>query len=263
MKRIFLISILITQWFIVFAQSDAQGFKKTELKSVYLSNKELKAPLTKYDFSKIFTHTENPSVYGFIGENFQRIRIKFITIKRDSIATDIYHVYGKSMVKSTIDEFQGTIKISNIRKFKETSNGLDNEFKNKGIKGQYIIIGDYRFEENNTQAHSGLYKGNFKSEFYIDKNDNIKYDDIDSYADGYSNNQYVGEWISYDNKLIKKCNWGDFRIPNSSKFDIGTGEFSPSDQYLKYGWQSIRDLVSSNKKVAKRAKQIENTQWWK
>ena len=36
---------------------------------------------------------------------------------------------------------------------------------------------------------------------------------------------------------MEKCNWGDFRIPDSQGLDIGAGEFSPVDEHSDHGWQ--------------------------
>jgi hypothetical protein len=261
MKKALLTFIITFQFIGTFAQTDAEKFRNENLGNTYRSPIELKNKFTRYDYSKLFTATDNVLVFGFIGDNFQRIRIKILSIAKDSSQADTYNVYGKSMVKNNVDEFRGTIKITNIRKFKQTSYGVDDELKGKGIKGQYLIIGTYNFAEAATQEHAGIFKGCFTSGFYLDKNSMVHYDDIEKNADGYSNNQFVGQWISHNNKLVKKCNWGDYRIPNSKGFDIGAGEFSPADKYLSAGWQTVRDL-HGNSAIAIKAKQVEHAKWW-
>ena len=58
----------------------------------------------------------------------------------------------------------------------------------------------------------------------------------------------------------KPAGWGDSRIPLSGDLDVGDGEFSPNDKYLRNGWQSYRDAyVRQNT----RALMEENRQWWK
>lgn len=215
-----------------------------------------------FDFSQLFLHTDNSIIYGFIGNNYQRLRIKFITVTKSQSLSNTYLVYGKSMVKKNICEFRGAISISSIRKYKTMSYGVDDEYKNKGIKGQYVISGSYNFSEDTTQAHSGIFKGHFQSNFYLNKNNKVQYDDISQAADAYTNNQFVGEWIGYKSKLIKTCNWGDFRVPNSGDLDMGAGEFSPYDKYLPFGWQSRRDYSISNFND-KNAKHVEEAKWWK
>ncbi len=252
MKHLLFFPIALLFSFNIYAQTESEIFKKKAFSNQYLLKKELKGDLTKYDFSKLLLHTDNSVIYGFIGDNYQRIRVKIIRITKDSLSSDTYNVFGKTMVKSNIDNFNGTIKITDILKLKNISYGVDDEYKNKAIKGEYVILADYNFFENKAQPHSGTFNGVLESDFYLDKNYKVQYDDIEMNSDGYTNNQFVGRWISYTDHISKRCNWGDFRIPNSGDLDIGASEFSPDAKYSKYGWQSIRD---KNDK-------IEEAKWW-
>jgi hypothetical protein len=261
MKHILLTCLTISFCFLLPLQTNAQSFKDKQLSSKYLSEEELISDMSKYDFSQLFTHTDNSVVYGFIGDNYQRIRIKFISVVKNQKTPADYTVYGKSMVKNNICEFHGTITITNIRKYKSTSYGVDDEYKNKGIKGQFSAFGNYIFSENQNQIHSGVFKGTFRSNFYLDKSANVHYDDIKLNADSYTNNQFVGQWISYKGNLVKRCNWGDFRVPNDGDLDIGAGEFSPNEKYLKFGWQTRHNLMVSQSD--KGAKPTEEAHWWK
>ncbi|HVW14172.1 MAG TPA: hypothetical protein VHB54_10125 [Mucilaginibacter sp.] len=266
MKRLSLICLFIYCFLSGLGQTEIQEFKQNILneKGPYpygkLINKEFKNELINNDFSQLFTRVENSIVYGFIGDNFQRIRIKLISVTKDLTSQDTYHFYGKSMVKGNVDEFNGTIKITNIRKFKALRHGCEDEYKYKGQKGEFILLGSYVFKENPKQNHSGVFKGTFCSNFFINKNNLIKYNDIENCSDSYTNNQFVGQWASYDGKLTQRCNWGDYRIPNSGDLNIGAGEFSPNDKYLKYGWQSRRDTFIDSNKVKGVA--VENAKWW-
>jgi hypothetical protein len=261
MKNLLLICLLAVDCSVTFGQTLTQNINNRLLKKKDLTGKVLSLSLDDFDFSPLFMSTDNSVIYGFIGDNYQRIRIKFITVTKNQSSPNVYLIFGKSMVKNNICEFRGTITISNIKKYKTISFGVDDKYKNKGIKGEYAILGNYKFSENESQAHSGIFKGVFQSNLYLDKSNRIHYDDIDNISDGYTNNQFIGQWISYKGNVIKRCNWGDFRIPNSGDLDIGAGEFSPSEKYLKFGWQTRHDLmVSQNYKTAK---QIEEAKWWK
>jgi len=259
MKNLILTCALVLCYFLTSGQTLTQNINNRLLQKKNLTGTVFSLSLDDFDFSPLFTNTDNSVIYGFIGDHYQRIRIKFITVTKKQSSPYIYLVYGKSMVKNNICEFKGTITISNIRKYKTISYGVDDEYKNKGIKGQYAILGNYNFSENETQPHSGTFKGTFQSNLYLDNSNKVHYDDIDNVSDGYTNNQFIGQWISYKTNIIKNCNWGDFRIPNSGDLDIGAGEFSPNDKYFKFGWQSLRDLMSPNNK---KAKQIEEAVWW-
>jgi len=248
-------------YFLTLGQTLTKNINNRLLQKTDLTRKVLSLSLDEFDFSPLFTHTDNAVVYGFIGDNYQRIRVKFLKVTKSQSAPENYLVYGKSMVKDNICEFRGTITIQNIRKYKIISYGVDDEYKNKGIRGQYVISGNYNFSENESQAQSGTFTGTFQSNFYLDKNNKVHYDDIADVADGYTNNQFIGRWVSHKINVVKKCNWGDFRVPNSGDLDIGAGEFSPNEKYLKYGWQTSRIfMIAPNDKTAKQAEEAE---WWK
>lgn len=61
-----------------------------------------------YDFSPLFI--PKTEFIGFIGNDFRRILIKFISIKKDPIQT-IYNVVGSSLVLNNQCNFTGTIKV--------------------------------------------------------------------------------------------------------------------------------------------------------
>ena len=202
------------------------------------------------DFSTVWTETENYKVLGIIGEEHQRIQIKLISVFIISNSPFLYNVYGKSKVKNTICEFYGNIVIKEIREVKELHFGVDDEYANKGIKTQGILIADYEFYENKEQKHSGIFKGKLYSKWYLDSENQIVYDNIESIADGYTNNAFVGIWKSNKTGKEKICNWADYRVPHTSRdFDIGAGEFSPSEKYSDKGWADY-DL-------------IDKSEWWK
>ena len=256
MRYTLFILLLITCRQLAFGQAESEAFRNKQLNNTALSSAELKDMFLHNSLQKLFTKSDNSTVYGFIGDNYQRLRIKIISVKQSEVANR-YTVYGKSMVRSNTCEFHGAINITNIRKYKLISNGADDMYKNAGLKGQFIIIGDFVFDENKEQNHSGIFKGVFATRFYIDKHGNIKYDDIDSVSDSFTNNRFVGTWTEYGSKTTKRANWGDFGIPNSGDLDIGAGDFSPADKYLKYGWQSLRDMTSQKSPGYKKAKEIE------
>ncbi|TAL70213.1 MAG: hypothetical protein EPN88_06375 [Bacteroidetes bacterium] len=187
-----------------------------------------------YNFSSLFI--PKTEFIGFIGLDYRRIMINFISIKKDSIQTS-YKVVGNSLVLNNKCDFIGTIKVRQIREFKTLHFGVDDMFKDKGIKNQGLLIGDYSFKEKKAQSHSGEFIGVMTIYWYIDKNGVLCYDNIESYSDSYRNNQYIGIWKDYSTKNEKTCNWGEYRIPYSGDLDIGAGEFSPNKKYYNKGWK--------------------------
>ena len=220
--------------------------------------RELKDSLQEKDFCKLWTITPNSEVYGFIGNDYQRLQVKLLSVIKDNADPTLYRVYGKDMVKTNVCEFQGEFRITNIRQYDD----VPHAYKDSSIQGQFVICGTYRLLEDPGQNHVGLLAGTFASYFYVDHRGSVRYDDTRNVADDYCNNQFVGIWASYEGRQTKRCNWGDERIPGSGDLDIGAGEFSPDDKYLPLGWQSYRDAYfgpAHNKK----ASALENADWWK
>jgi len=125
-----------------------------------------------------------------------------------------------SMVKETICSFFGSITINQINEVKELHFGADDEYKNNGIKRQGILIAEYSFVERAQQKHSGTFIGKLYSKWYLNKNNKMEYDDIQSISDSYSNNAFIGIWKSYSSGKEKICNWADWRVPIQTRILI-------------------------------------------
>lgn len=198
---------------------------------------------------------ERSEPLGFIGDNFQRFYIHFNSVIKNNKLNTEYLVYGKTRVKDNVCEFQGKIEITEAFTyyFTEISN----------LKQGYIS-GTYEFLENPSEKGSGVLKGKFSTNFFIDSQGQVQYNALLFDADGYENNQFEGIWTSYTSGKIKKCNWGDYRIPNSADLDGGAGEFAPTLQYVKNGWENYQkawfyDLTNSE---TKEARLREEEKWW-
>src|ERR1700744_5368020 len=176
MKLLHLTAILLLLNLISNGQSNLEKHKKDRT-NIFLNKEELNSLLKNNDFSALFTVTDNSMVYGFIGTNYQRIRVKFISVKKSPSASNTYQVYGKSMVKNTIDIFNGDITITSARLAKKISYGVDDEYKKKDILAEGRLFGTYGFAKDSTQVHAGKFSGIFETDFYIDKSETIHYDD--------------------------------------------------------------------------------------
>lgn len=178
-----------------------------------------------FDFSELFL--PKTKFLGYIGSDFKRIFIEYTSIKKDSCSDTTYKIIGKSSVSGNSCDFAGLIELSSI----------DKRYKgrNKEIE-RYTLTATYHFEEDSAQSFSGVFRGNCKLFFYK-KNCKLYLDDIDFYSDTYCNNQYEGVWSSYRKNTLKKCNWGEYRIPDSGDLDIGAGEFSVNPKYYSRGWR--------------------------
>ncbi|MCR9063679.1 MAG: hypothetical protein NXI00_06920 [Cytophagales bacterium] len=263
MKRIIIILLLVSN--ISIGQTLDRLKENFDLEVDYQSKNVLeKYKSFDYDFSNIWSVTENQNVYGIIGDEHQRISIKLISIIRISNGPFLYNVYGKSKVKDNICEFYGNIVIKEIREVKELHFGVDDEYADKGIKNQGILVADYEFYESKEQKHSGIFKGTLYSKWYLNSKNQIVYDDIEFISDGYMNNAFVGVWKSYSTGKEKDCNWADYRVPIANRdFDIGAGEFSVSEKYWNKGWLDIALKNKSPNLAIKQSEKAENQkEWW-
>lgn len=238
----------------------AVEFENQSLSDERFSTDEYKNEIVKYDLSKLWLASRNANVLGFIGDDFQRLRMKIISITKDKNKPDTYIVTGKSMVKNNINRFGGTITVSKVRAFKKGSWGVDDDYAGQNIKNLGKIIAKYNFAEDKTQPGSGVFEGVLATDWLVKNDSKIYLDDVLSGGDGYTNNQFVGTWKSYKTGAVKTANWGDDRIPMSGDLDIGAGEFAPDEKYRKFGWQNYYDAYFNGNAKAFREEQ---RQWWK
>lgn len=201
-------------------------------------------------------YVQNSELMGFIGNDYQRLDIHFVSIIQNPTNPYEYFVYGKTKVKETICSFHGTITIRQARIYKI---GDISTYK-QGFTNCDVIL----FEDKK-QPSTGFIKGKMESHFLIDDKGRFRYDAIALYSDSFSNNQFVGSWTSYKTDTSKKCNWGDNRIPDCGDLDIGAGEFSVNNKYLKNGWANYMIAWGTDQETSevKQARQKENEQWWK
>ncbi len=258
MNRIICILLLLTN--ISFAQTNEE-FLVDFLLEDELNTKNVLDNYKGFDFSNLWIQTENHIIVGIIGANHQRIKMKLTSIEKSSTIPNEYFVSGKSCVKGTICDFGGKIKLTEIKEAKKLNFGVDDEYKDKGIKSQGLLIADYEFKENPNQKHGGIFKGQLFSKWYLNSDNQIKYDDIQSISDGYMNNAFIGIWKGYSTDIEKICNWADFRVPKANQdFDVGAGEFSPDEKYYEKGWENYQKAWLHGDKEAQNE---ELKEWWK
>ncbi len=219
----------------------------------------------KLDFSSVFVgekfYSDNRTEkynrvepIGYFGSNYQRVFVHFISVIQDQENPLVYFVYGKTKLKDNISVFQGKIIIKEVIEYKRHEFP---EFNRGEINGEYV------FFEDTKNNGSGKFQGEFTSSWLINQDNKVEYDGMMLAADGFSNNQFEGVWISYNSGKEYICNWGDYRIPNSGNLDNGAGEFFPSKEYLNRGWQTYIDQYGDPSEVkTKRARELEKANWW-
>ena len=171
---------------------------------------------------------------GYIGANYQRFYINFSSVIKDHKDPALYHVKGKTQVKDNICDFSGKLEIIGIRRWLKTDR-CENPVQPLVEAVTFFI---YTFQENPKQKFAGIFNGYAMAQWYLDSLKGVRYDDLWNCSDGFSNNQFVGNWKNLASGQYKHCNWGDYRIPYSDDLDNGVGEFYPNEKYLKYGWST-------------------------
>lgn len=219
--------------------------------------------IARYDLSRlwqadsVFDQDEEknfafPEPLGFIGSNYQRFYIHYTSVKKNPQNPYEYLVAGKTRVKNTILPFKGSITVKKARLYKMSDNPLYKEG---------TLYAEVRLYEDSTAAASGSFQGTLTTDFSIDKKGRIYYNTINSEADSYSNNQCTATWKSYRTGITKKCNWGDFRIPESEALDHGAGAFTVDEKYIHSGWESFVRSYSADGDSTATAE--EDRKWWK
>jgi flagellar biosynthesis/type III secretory pathway chaperone len=96
MKLNFLILLFLTN--LSFAQTESDFLTDFMLEAELHTENKL-TEYQQFDFSGLWTNMPNNIVYGIIGNEHQRIRIKFLSILKSFQKPSVYDVQGKSMVK--------------------------------------------------------------------------------------------------------------------------------------------------------------------
>lgn len=229
-------------------QSYSEKFKEQILKSTHINKTDVLREIAPKDISDLLTKIDNSSVVGFIGKSYERVRIKLISVIHDGRNQFKYFVYGKSMLRDSVNEFQGTLTLRNAF--------YSNDSKFRNVR-QGISIGDYELFESFLKKNGGQFKGVFVLRWYLDNQGQIHYDDLEA---GLGNNAFVGTWSSYHGQFTETCNWGDYTIPMSGELNKGLKGFYPDEKYHSNGWETYVQYHTSN---SEEARKIETTQWWR
>lgn len=141
---------------------------------------------------------------GYRGRDFQRFYIHYDSVR--FMGNGIYKVEGRTRYRDTIRLFSGTITLDSMRL---------NKGKHLPSTGKFgKLCGHYQFDEDEFSG-GGVLTGKMTIDF-VKVNGRFYYDAFMlGLADGYDNRQYEGVWTSKDLTRMEKCNWGDFRIPDS------------------------------------------------
>lgn len=227
------------------------SFKRSNLQQVFLTD-------SFYNFEDgQYERHQRSQPLAFIDSNFQRLYIHFNSVQKNPNNALEYLCSGATRVHNTICHFKGSLKIKNAF-------ATRNEFADS-LHHCATIIFDVKLYEDSIEFESGFFSGQLEYDVLLDSKFNVIYDGLEFYSDNYSNNRFTGQWQNYKTGEIKICGWGDYRIPNSNDLDIGTGEFSVNDRFVKNGWQDYMNTWGTHGDTARtnKARANESLQWWK
>lgn len=201
-------------------------------------------------------HYRRPEFLGFIGNNYQRFYIHIISCTKDRDDSYLYRVSGKTRVGKRILNITGTMKFVGV--------SMDLADDVPPGKTAVDIISEVELFEERLNNDAGVLNGSMTIKAYVDEKGIINYNAFMLSSDGYSNNQFMGTWKSYQTGREQKCNWGEFRIPESSELDQGAGEFAVNEKYIEKGWQSLYYSHCCGESLRSRdAIKEEEKEWWK
>jgi hypothetical protein len=194
------------------------------------ADKDVTASYVTRDFSQIIMPTR--PFLGFVGEDYQRLFIAFKSVAQDRQRPTAYFISGDIKTAGVEDTFKGKLTVVRIDQFAKMHFGVDNLYKNTGIKAQGRLYATYVLSTKS----GGSFLGEMTLNWYVDANNSLRYDRIESDSDKYANNQYVGRWYANPSSVSQTANWGEYRIPQSGDLDKGAAEFSANPKYKTNGW---------------------------
>jgi hypothetical protein len=232
MKTIILRALLIVSIVSCSTKSDT---KRTSDKFDNSSGQEVVTTdfCSEYDLTKFLRTYEDYGTDGVFDTIYQRIQFHFETIKKDEAENCKYLIYGADRLRGLVTPFNGKISINKVVK-----NAGD--LYNPEIPSDEKMIdfyGNFEFREDEKVSGSGVFKGDISFSLTLNKENELIDDMGDYMGDGFSNFTYEGTWTNYKTGKIKKCVWGQGRLPNTGDFDGGAGEVIADEKYRQNGWE--------------------------
>jgi hypothetical protein len=208
---------------------------KKEIYKDFPSKRLSSSDFEKYNLSNFWQTSYS---LGYIGSNYQRMYMTFEKVRK--ISSTEYEVSGFSQVKSNVCRFTGTFKnleFNQAKSFEDKCGDCGTEY----VSSQGFVFGEFIISEDESQKSTGIFQGILMLKWCINENGQVQLSNLGLCGDSEENNQFLGEWCSYNGGTPKAVAWGDGRIPlTRSTFDIGDGEFVPDPKYVNNGWEEFK-----------------------
>lgn len=144
--------------------AESVAFRRAQLASTETKPAEKLSQYTHYDFGPLWARTDNEVVMGFIGPNCQRLRVKILTVRRDTADGTRYYLTGKTHVAGHLGGFSGTLVLRQVRELRQLSPITEaapaaalQAFRSARREG--FILADYELREKPGQPKAGTFQG--------------------------------------------------------------------------------------------------------
>ncbi len=208
----------------------------------------------KYKLTEFFLNSQPQNIYGFIGHQLERIKVKIDNAEQSKISSVKYTLTGKTNVNNSIADFTGDLKLTDIYEFKEpiTKHGL------------IICKFDAVLKETGTTPHIGVFRGNY----YLILSKVV--DDVrfpKAIPQFIKSHTFAGYWQSNDTKMNLSVMWGEnYMLEELEDFLHGiTGLLPIDEKIIEKSWNTYLDAYSEDtpKDLKQKAIEAENSEWWK
>jgi hypothetical protein len=208
----------------------------------------------KNNLSKFFGKMESEKIFGFIGNEMERIKVKIMSIEQDKSSNSTFNISGKTKVSKNISDFNGQIKLTNVYSFKEP------------LSSHGLVICEFKAElkEIGNSAHTGVFKGNYY--LVLSKvAEEIRYPKTTPrFLQNYT---FAGNWISNNKKMNYPVLWGEnYLFEELETFFYGiTNKPQIEENVLDKSWQTYFEAYTEGVKpnIKNKAVKDEKIQWWK
>jgi hypothetical protein len=186
---------------------------------------------------------------GFYGADRYRIEFIFTEVTRYADDPSVFFVKGKNRYKKTVSNFEGTLKITQLRQFTDLNMDPEAIDDALGEIKTYAAAGEFTFDEDRSLASSGQFKGQFQLEYTTPRNADealsLWFYSDNSPAEG-SGYRFDGMWTSYTKADMKKpVLWSRdlFRFANNilEDFSYGERDIEINEKYRALGWDNFWD----------------------
>ena len=248
MKSMCLMLLCIGVLFAMLSKGEvAFAFSDTPQDSIRLGNKPLN--IERDEFGEVYYWIDNDAL-DLCQVDYSGLYETYMTPIEGQLFEDCtrFFIEGKLLLEQA---FFKTYLYWNGKAVDAPVNGvLGNDFKRievyfypdaiKTDSVTYVVRGRTKVKKN-VRDFAGEVK--IKKIYHIFTDDvpnTIRVDNREQDGDGYMNRSFVGTWQSYKNSaIVKRCMWGDGRLPFRFDFDIGNGEMKVNPKYASPEWDRL------------------------